>query len=56
MRKSILDTDPGKLREVLMNLLHNAVEYNQPGGTIELTVRGEGVISDLRGTRHRASA
>src|SRR5205085_1206686 len=23
-------TDPDKLREVLMNLLHNAVEYNRP--------------------------
>ncbi|MBA4191704.1 MAG: hypothetical protein C0467_27305 [Planctomycetaceae bacterium] len=34
-----LDTDPGKLREVLMNLLHNAVEYNKPGGTIELRAR-----------------
>jgi two-component system, OmpR family, heavy metal sensor histidine kinase CusS len=32
------DTDAGQLREVLMNLLHNAVEYNKPGGTIELTV------------------
>jgi heavy metal sensor kinase len=33
-----LSTDPDKLREVLTNLLHNAVEYNRPGGTIELTV------------------
>lgn len=32
-------TDPHKLREVLMNLLHNAVEYNRPGGTVNLTVR-----------------
>ena len=32
-------TDAGKLREVLMNLLHNAVEYNKPGGTIELIAR-----------------
>lgn len=32
-----LDTDPDKLREVLVNLLHNAVEYNKPGGTVELT-------------------
>jgi signal transduction histidine kinase len=30
-------TDPDKLREVLMNLLHNAVEYNRPGGVIELS-------------------
>ncbi|MCE9561358.1 MAG: HAMP domain-containing histidine kinase [Planctomycetes bacterium] len=34
-----LNTDTGKLREVLMNLLHNAVEYNKPGGTIELRAR-----------------
>lgn len=31
-------TDPDKLREVVTNLLHNAVEYNRPGGTIHLTV------------------
>lgn len=31
-------TDPNKLREVLTNLLHNAVEYNKPDGSIELTV------------------
>jgi signal transduction histidine kinase len=37
-----LETDPGKLREVLMNLLHNAVEYNRAGGTIDLTLRREG--------------
>jgi two-component system, OmpR family, heavy metal sensor histidine kinase CusS len=36
-----LDTDAGKLREVLMNLLHNAVEYNKSGGTIELAARRE---------------
>ncbi|AWM39289.1 putative sensor histidine kinase TcrY [Gemmata obscuriglobus] len=37
-----LDTDAGKLREVLMNLLHNAVEYNRPDGTIELVARRDG--------------
>lgn len=37
-----LETDADKLREVLMNLLHNAVEYNRPGGLIEFTARREG--------------
>jgi signal transduction histidine kinase len=47
-----LDTDPGKLREVLMNLLHNAVEYNHPGGTIDLSARrGDGaVVFEVRDT------
>jgi len=31
-------TDPDKLREVLTNLLHNAVEYNNPDGSIDLTI------------------
>jgi signal transduction histidine kinase len=33
-----LRTDPGKLREVLINLLHNAIEYNRPHGRVEVTV------------------
>jgi signal transduction histidine kinase len=33
-----IHTDPGKLREILTNLLHNAIEYNRPGGRIDLTV------------------
>ncbi len=31
-------TDPDKLREVMNNLLHNAVQYNREAGSIELTV------------------
>ena len=38
---SPLSTDPDKLREVMINLLHNAVEYNQPGGSVRLAVRRE---------------
>ncbi len=45
-----LETDPDKLREVLTNLLHNAVEYNRPGGRIELKV-----ISDSAGVRFDVS-
>jgi heavy metal sensor kinase len=33
-----LQTDPDKLREVLINLLHNAIEYNKPNGAIDLSV------------------
>ncbi|MFM8270829.1 MAG: sensor histidine kinase [Gemmata sp.] len=48
----LLDTDAGKLREVLMNLLHNAVEYNRPAGTIELTARrrGASAVFEVRDT------
>lgn len=37
-----LRTDSDKLREVLLNLLHNAVEYNTPGGKVELSVSNGG--------------
>lgn len=37
-----LTTDPDKLREVMMNLLHNAVEYNRPGGNVNLRVGKSG--------------
>src|SRR5262249_46326330 len=33
--------DPDKLREVVTNLLHNAVEYNRPEGSIELNLHRE---------------
>lgn len=33
-----LKTDPTKFREVLTNLLHNAIEYNRPNGKVELSV------------------
>ena len=47
-----LDTDPDRLREVLMNLLHNAVEYNRPGGRVELRVRRDGdwAVFEVRDT------
>lgn len=31
-------TDPDKLREIVSNLLHNAIQYNRPGGAIDLRV------------------
>jgi heavy metal sensor kinase len=33
-----LVADPDKLREVLTNLLHNAIEYNRPQGSVDLSV------------------
>ncbi len=30
--------DPDKLREIVTNLLHNAIEYNRPDGTIDVAV------------------
>jgi heavy metal sensor kinase len=35
---TIVQCDPHRLREILLNLLHNAVEYNRPQGSITLSV------------------
>ncbi|MBM4071181.1 MAG: hypothetical protein FJ271_19930 [Planctomycetes bacterium] len=35
---AVLKADPDKLREVINNLLHNAIEYNKPNGSIDLAV------------------
>ena len=46
-------TDPDKLREVVMNLTHNAIEYNRPGGEVELTAGPSpsgGVVVEVRDT------
>lgn len=47
-----LATDPDKLRELVLNLLHNAVEYNRPGGTVELGghLDGRNVTVEVRDT------
>lgn len=47
-----LDTDPDRLREVLVNLMHNAVEYNSPAGKVELGVRAADgrVVFEVRDT------
>lgn len=39
-------TDAGKLREIVLNLLHNAIAYNKPRGSIDVTaVRDNGHIT-----------
>lgn len=48
-----LRTDPDKLREVVMNLTHNAIEYNQPGGEVEVTAApaaNGGLVVEVRDT------
>jgi heavy metal sensor kinase len=41
-----LRTDPEKLREILTNLLHNAIQYNRPHGAIEVAVeRDNGAVN-----------
>jgi heavy metal sensor kinase len=37
----VIETDPDKLREVVTNLLHNAIQYNRPHGRIDLSVARE---------------
>jgi two-component system, OmpR family, heavy metal sensor histidine kinase CusS len=36
-----MQADPNKLSEVVTNLLHNAIQYNRPSGSIDLTVERE---------------
>jgi len=41
-----MNADPDKLREVLTNLLHNAIEYNKPDGSIDVQVeRSNGTLA-----------
>jgi heavy metal sensor kinase len=35
---AVLQADPAKLREVVTNLLHNAIQYNRPDGSVDLSV------------------
>ena len=34
----LVQADPDKLREIVTNLLHNAIQYNRPGGAVDLRV------------------
>jgi heavy metal sensor kinase len=43
---TLLKADPDKLREILTNLLHNAIQYNRPHGAIDVAVeRDNGDVS-----------
>ena len=37
-----LETDRGKLKQVLLNLLTNALKYNRPGGRVDVSVEARG--------------
>lgn len=43
-------TDPDKLREVIANLMHNAVEYNHPAGSVDVSVKSADGTLDLEVT------
>jgi heavy metal sensor kinase len=43
-----IKADPDKLREVLTNLLHNAIEYNKPNGKIEVEVHRKNGCLQMR--------
>jgi signal transduction histidine kinase len=36
---ALIKADPDKIREILTNLLHNAIEYNKPEGNIDVSVQ-----------------
>lgn len=40
-------SEPGRLRSVVMNLVSNAIEYNRPGGTVEVFARCEADSAEI---------
>ncbi len=47
-----VEADPARCRQILLNLVSNAVKYNSPGGsvTVQTTVRGNEVVASVADT------
>lgn len=54
----LVESDASKLREILMNLLSNAVQYNRGGGRLDLRIAAEGpsAVLEVRDTGQGISA
>ena len=48
MSPALLMADPDKIREVITNLLHNAIQYNRPNGAIDVRVGTQNASCALR--------
>lgn len=48
----LVSGEPAKLRQVLLNVLSNAVKFTEPGGRVALSARDEGdtIVVDVRDT------
>jgi len=42
-----LRSEPGRLRSVVMNLVSNAIEYNRPGGTVEISATARQDVAEI---------
>lgn len=57
MVERVVPGDPVLLERLVSNLVHNAIKYNEPGGTVEVVVAGEPALAvDNTGQRVPAEA
>lgn len=51
---SCIEADPVRLRQILFNLLNNAIKFNRPGGQVDLTIsytdNQEALVCEIRDT------